>query len=182
MVPMQPRPVLRRFFAGVTEHAFQTRLGIADPPLVDYLSEMLVRFVRSDSLYRFRDQAGRPLTEVVEMLIEGDMRIGEARREVHQHIGDFILFWAGVFPEALRRLKGPHSKDRFVNYCEQGKRSYYIASTIEANIVVYEKAPSDVLERLSDQFEVCMVGLSEVRREWERRDEDPDGPSPLWIH
>ena len=181
---MHPKPsqtVLQRFFAGLTESTFQARLGVADPPLTDYLSQMLVRFVHSDAVYRFRDLTGKQLTEVVEMIIEGEARIGEARREVHQHIGDFVLFWAGVYPESLHRLKGPKSQDRFVDYCEQGKRSYYIASRIEAGKEMDDNAPGDVLERLSDQFELCMVGLGEVRREWERRDESSDGCSPLWI-
>ena len=31
---------IRRFFTGLTEHAFQIRLGVVDPPLVDYLSSV----------------------------------------------------------------------------------------------------------------------------------------------
>jgi len=31
MHPDQPKRLLRRFFAGLTEYAFQTRLGVADP-------------------------------------------------------------------------------------------------------------------------------------------------------
>ena len=42
---------LRRYFAGVTEFAFETRLGVADPPLVDYLSDLLTRFIRTDAVY-----------------------------------------------------------------------------------------------------------------------------------
>jgi hypothetical protein len=33
-----------------------------------------------------------------------------------------------------------------------------------------------LLERLSHDFELCVYGLGEVRREWERR--DPDGERP----
>ena len=39
-----------RFFRGLTEHAFHARLGIVDPPLVDYVSLLLVRFIRNDHL------------------------------------------------------------------------------------------------------------------------------------
>ena len=56
-------------------------------------------------------------------------------------------------------------KDLFINYCAQGKRSYYIASTF-ADEPFREEAP--VLRRLSDEFELCAYGLTEVRREWER--------------
>ena len=32
--------------------------------------------------------------------------------------------------------------------------------------------PGEVLEQLSDEFDMCVYGLTEVRRELERRDED----------
>ena len=36
---------------------------------------------------------------------------------------------------------------------------------------------SEVLDRLSHDFELCVYGLGEVRREWERREGDaPAGP------
>lgn len=182
MHPDQPKRLLRRFFAGLTEYAFQTRLGVADPALIDYLSDMLVRFVRCDKVYRLRDLTGRPLIEVAEMSVESEARVGDARREAHRHIGDFILFWTGVYPEALRRMRGPQSKDQFVDYCAQGKRSYYIASTIAVDKGdESEKATKDVLERLSGEFELCMHGLNEVRREWERRDDEGRGPISLLI-
>ena len=38
MAPERRGQALRRFFAGLTEFAFQTRLGVADPPLVDYIA------------------------------------------------------------------------------------------------------------------------------------------------
>jgi hypothetical protein len=172
MTADRPQLPLRDFFAGVAEYTFESRLGIADPPLVDYIADLLARFIRSDSLYSLRDLSGKRLGEVEHMLAEADARIGDARRELHRHIGDFTLFWTGVYPEALGAPGGrTHLKhDRFVDYCQQGKRAYYIASTIPTE---REEVDSDVLERLSHQFEVCAYGLNEARKEWERR--DPDG-------
>jgi len=163
-----PEHPLRRLFAGLTEQTFQTTLGLADPPLTDYLSGMLSRFIHIDAIFRLRDAAGRRLEEVAEMMIEGEAMPpqGRTRREVHRHIGDFTLFWTGVYPEALRRLRSVMTKDHFIDYCEQGKRAYYIASTFEKD-PYREEAP--VLRRLSDEFELCAYGLSQVRREWERR-------------
>jgi hypothetical protein len=164
--------VLRRFFAGLTEYAFHTRLGVADPPLVDYLAELLVRFVRSDELYPVRTLRGQRLVQVADMLAEAEHREGPARRQVHRHIGDFTLFWTGVYPEVADGMRR-HSKDAFINYHEQGKRAYWIASTIP---VEREPESSDVLKRLSEQFDLCVYGLSEVRRQWEDHDESPDAP------
>lgn len=161
---------LRRYFAGLTENTFHVQLGVVDPPLIDYLSDLLARFVRSDAIYRIRNLVGQPVQQVAEMLCEAEQRVGEARRDVHQHVGDFTLFWTGVFPEMLRRMQDRHTSDHLLDYCVQGKRAYWIASTIAADP---EGAPAEILERLSRNFELCAYGLREVRREWESR---PDGP------
>jgi len=166
MTAERPQYPLRDFFAGVAEYAFETRLGIADPPLVDYLADLLTRFIRFDALYGVRDPAGHRLGQVGDMLAEAEARIGDARREVHRHIGDFTLFWTGVYPEALRR-SDLGAGDRFVDYCTQGKRAYYIASTIPSENTQPQR---EVLERLSEEFELCAFGLNEARKEWERRD------------
>ena len=91
---------------------------------------------------------------------------GRTHREVHRHIGDFTLFWTGVYPETLKKLRSALSRDSFIDYCEQGKRSYYIASTFDDDPSYRDEA--HVLRRLSEEFELCAYGLTEVRREWER--------------
>src|ERR1700733_266927 len=159
---------LRHYFTGLTEQTFMADLGVADPPLIDYLSTLLSRFVHIDSIYKLRSDAGRRLEEVADMLMEVEELPPEGRtsREMHRHIGDFTLFWTGVFPEALKRLRSSLHKDHFIDYCEQGKRSYRIASTFEDEPY---KEESTVLRRLSDQFEICAFGLTQVRKEWERK-------------
>jgi hypothetical protein len=142
-------------------------LGVADVQLVDYLSDLLLRFVRTDAMHRVRRASGKPATEVVQMLSEADKRIGLARREVHRHIGDFTLFWSGMYPESLRKLQSTASADGFLDYCSQGKRAYRIAAQIEGGD---GPPPCELLLRLSEQFELCAYGLREVRREWENGD------------
>ena len=163
----QPDHPLRRLFAGLTEQTFITTLGVADPHLTDYLSLLLSRFIHLDAVYRLRNAQGRRLEEVAEMVIEaeGMPEGGRTRREVYRHIGDVTLFWTGVYPEALRRLRSAASKDHFIDYCAQGKRGYYIASTFDDD-PYRQEAP--VLRRLSEEFELCAYGLNQVRREWER--------------
>ncbi len=162
--PDMGRSTIERFFAGLSECIFLTKLGVADVQLVDYLSEMLLRFVRVESMHKVRRPNGQPATEIFQMIIEADRRIGLARRETHRHIGDFTLFWSGMYPESLRRIKPAESRDGFIDYCRQGKRAYAIAAEIEGG----EERPScDLLYRLSEQFELCAYGLREVRRELE---------------
>src|SRR5947208_3525156 len=166
---------LRRLFAGLAEHAFFSHLGVADPPLIDYLSGLLTRFVHYDAVHRLRDRAGKPITELTEMVIEAEQLPsgGRTRREYYRHIGDFALFWTGVYPEALERVRSRHCKDHFVDYTVQGKRGYWITSQLDE-----EERPEEagLFRRPSEQFRVCAIGLREVRREWEElRDQPPGG-------
>ena len=163
---------LHRLFRGLTEQTFLTELGIGDPSLVGYVSDLLARFVPEAGIWRLRDRQGRRVDGVAAMVAEAESADeAERRRECHRHVGDFTLFWTGVYPEALGRLRPPDSADSHIDFCRQGKRSYYLASTLAGG----DEAP--VLRRLSDQFELCAFGLSRVRREWETHPpEAPRGP------
>lgn len=169
---------LDRFFSGLSEYVFYSQLGVADTQLVDYVSELLVRFTRTETMYRVCQIDGRRAVEVVDMAAEAEKRIGEARRDVHRHIGDYTLFWTGVYPESLRERRSDDKTDQFVALCAHGKRSYKIASRIESEC---PKPSSDLLERLSKNFEMCAYGLREIRREWEHRDQDGRSDVPFLL-
>jgi hypothetical protein len=159
---------LHRLFRGLTESTFMTELGIGDPPLVGYVANLLVRFVPSSAIWRIHDKQGRPLFQVTQMIAEAESAPDQQRRsECHRHVGDYTLFWTGVYPEALAMLQGSESADCLISYQQQGKRSYYLASTMSAS-----GDSGSVLRRLSDQFELCAFGLSRVRREWEKIEAD----------
>jgi hypothetical protein len=162
MDPRRSQIPLNRFFSGLAEYTFQTRLGMADPPVIEYIGALLTRFVHCDAIYKVRNPAGRRLYEVAEMLIEAEARVGDPKREVHRHVGDFVLFWTGLFPEAAKRNQRRAQLDGFLDYLQQGKRAYYIASTMRTDENASE---SDVLERLSHEFELCVYGLNELRKE-----------------
>jgi len=154
---------LRKYFSGITEQTFAGDLGVADPPLIDYLSLLLARFVHVDAIHRLQ-AAGKDLEQVADFLMAAEALPpgGRTSREVHRHIGDFTLFWTGLFPEAVRRAETGWAKDSVVSYTLQGKRSYLIAATFEADEYREESA---VLKRLGSEFELCAVGLNRVRRE-----------------
>jgi hypothetical protein len=133
---------------------------------------LLASFVPSQSLWRLRDAQGRTLSEVTAMVAEAEAaRDADRRRECHRHVGDFTLFWTGVYPEALGRLRRSNSPDALISYQQQGKRSYYLASELSAG-----QLDGSVFRRLSDEFELCAFGLSCIRREWEKF--ESSGPPP----
>ncbi len=163
-----PDHPLRRLFAGLVEHAFYTEIGMCDPWLTKYLSDLLADFVHVDRIYALRDAGGRRIEEVAEMVTEAAFGSGVGpalrRRLIHKHVGDFTLFWTGVYPEGLKRIRSAHRKDNLIDYL-QGKRSYAIASQLTAPD---DRPPAKLLRRLSENFEFCVYGLGLVRKGWER--------------
>jgi hypothetical protein len=164
--PISPDHPLRELFQALVEHAFQQHLGLREPALTSYVGNMLVDFAHRDTLYRIKDGRGRSLDEVAEMLNQGDLQLEAAsfdrEREVHKHIGDFTLFWTGVYPEMLRYLRTATRKDHLIDYVQQGRRSYGLASTFT---YPPHEQEAPVLKRLAEDFEVCMLGLNLVRRQ-----------------
>ena len=147
---------LDRFFRGLAEHAFHGQLGVVDPPLVEYVSTLLVRFIRADGLQPI-PAANAVVGENVTRIL-GDLQdaASDAAVEDYRHIGDYTLFWTGLYPEALRRVQQ-------LDYRLAGKRAYWIASTLEPEDADAERL---LLERLSHEYDVCVAGLAEVRRAW----------------
>ena len=169
---------LRTLFAGLTEQAFVSQMGIADPPLVDYIADLLARFLHVDQVFRLRDTAGRPISELALMAMEAEKlpAAGRTRREYHRHIGDFALYYTGLFPEAVNRFQHFPSRDHLVNFTRLGKRSYQLASEADRE---HFREESAVLQRLGHDFELCTLGLREVRHEWEELARFPPGNGRL---
>lgn len=157
---------IRDLFHGLVERALCVQLGMTDQEVSRYIGNVLVDFTHRDSIFRIRDANGRALEQVGEMLFEGDLALGatsfDREREVHKHIGDYTLFWTGVYPEMLRTLRRADRPDHLLEYVEQGRKSYQIASTFQHGRYA-DEAP--VLRQLAEQFETCMVGLNIVRQE-----------------
>jgi hypothetical protein len=164
MLPIRDNHPLRHLFAGLVEHAFQQEMGICDPSLADYLSDLLVQFVHIDEMTIARDAAGRPIGEVAELIgkweVADDASLDVRSRFVHRRIGDYALFWTGIYPEGVRRSVGPTWRDRMVDYVNYGKRSYAIASELTPP---QEQPPPALLRQLSEHFEFCVHGLGLVR-------------------
>jgi hypothetical protein len=160
---------LQELFGELVERAFALSLRWDDRQVMRYLTRLLTEFAHIDSLYRLRDLNGRPLQEVAEMLYYADVRLGAQsfyqEREVHRHIGDFTLFWTGVYPEALPKLRASLRKDHLIDYVQQGKQSYRLVSLFDIG-EWREEAP--MFRRLSENFEVAMQGLHAVRQMWEQ--------------
>jgi hypothetical protein len=174
MAPISQAHPLRRWFAGLIEDTFNVQVGVADPSLVDYLTDLLTEFIHMERINLLADGSGRKIEDVAEMMTEAQFRTNPSnfnrRLAVHRHIGDFTLFWTGVYPEQLRRMRRRRDRDALLSYFEQGKRSYSIASDLCSDDAV---PPSALLRRLSHEFERCVYGLGLVRQRWEHTSAAP---------
>ena len=166
---------LRRLFGALTERRFVETLGWPDQKVTEYLSNLLVEFAHTDRLYKIRNQRGKRLDTVVELLHESEMlqeaQSLEREEDVHRHIGDFTLFMAGLFPEYLTRLKSAgmiYHQDFLVDYVKTGKRSYGIAARCEGGSGTH----TPLFLKLSENFELCVAGLGFVRGDLDRM-QDP---------
>jgi len=151
----------------LVEHAFCAEVGLCHPRLTAYLTDLLVDFTRVDRLIAVEHASGKRLEQVAGMLGVGDderlLTQVERDRLVYRNIGDYTLFWAGVYPEQLKRVSRDPS-DVLLDYVAQGRKSYAIVSRLAGED---DAPPSSLFRHLSDDFEYCLYGLGLVRKGWE---------------
>jgi hypothetical protein len=166
MIP-EDHPLQKLFLELVARH-YAEEIGIRDSELVGYVAHLLTEFCDAEQLFKIRNADGKPLTDVGEMLMESNPVFGPApsfdrERQVRKHIGDYTLFFTGMFPESINHLRLHRERlESFVDWMQAGKESYYIVSKFDC-FEYTEVAP--LFERLSDHFEQCVYGLNRVKNE-----------------
>lgn len=157
---------LQRFFEDAIRRSLRD-LTHRDDPAVEYLSEMLTRFARTDVLFPKAFRTPR-LETVADSLMEiqhvweTDTPHFRPEHEValRRHIGDFTLFMTGIFHERVEHFSGTRY------YIDEGKRAYRFVSEHERTST---RPGAQLFRRLSDQFE-GYVGLLDYARKVYFRD------------
>ena len=159
---------LRQLFTEMVGRHYAEEIGIRDPQLIAYVAHLLTEFCDAEQLFKVHDVANRPLDDVGGMLLESDPVYGPApsfdrERQVRKHIGDFTLFFTGMFPESLNHYRLRRQRmESFVDWMKAGKESYYIVSKFE-HFEYAKVAP--LFANLSRNFEQCVYGLNRVKNE-----------------
>lgn len=159
---------LRKLLEEKIAHHFGTEVGLRDQEIWAYLANLLTEFCDTRNLYALRNTQGRSLDDVGEMLLESDPIYGEApsfdrEREVRKHIGDFTLFFTGMFPESINRFRLRRQRlESLIDFVHAGKESYFIVSQFDQ--MEYRKV-APLFGRLSKEFETCIFGLNLVHQE-----------------
>ncbi len=166
MVPQEH--MLRSLFHELVGDCYTQGAGIDDAEISTYVADLLTDFTENERIYSLRDEIGRPLRDLDAMLIAADPVNGtaasfDAERLARKQIGDYALFFAGMYPEAIGVSAKPISFERLV---ETGRDSYHIVAAF--NLFEYARE-APLFDRLSHQFETCIYGLNLVRKELDRR-------------
>jgi hypothetical protein len=165
MIP-ESSPLLH-FFQEVVEHNYD-ELGIRSPEVQNYVANLLTEFCEMQNLYKIKNAEGRALMDLGEMLLESDPIIGPApsfdrERQVRKHIGDYSLFFTGMFPESLNRSRLRRTRlEGLIDFVKAGKESYYIVSKFE--YFEYAKV-APLFRRMSQEFEQLVFGLNQIKNE-----------------
>ena len=168
MIP-ETHPLQQLFVELVGRH-YAEEIGIRDPQIVSYVASLMAEFCDVEQLFKIRNAAGQPLSDVGEMLLESDPVFGSApsfdrERQVRKHIGDYTLFFAGMFPESINHFRlRRHRLENFIEWMKAGKESYYIVSKFE-HFEYTKVAP--LFANLSQHFEQCVYGLNLVKNDLE---------------
>jgi hypothetical protein len=159
---------LQDLFQNLVGRHYAEEIGIRDPQVVAYVSHLLAEFCDAEQLFKIRNAANRPLDDVGEMLLESDPIYGPApsfdrERQVRKHIGDYTLFFAGMFPESINNFRlRRHRLENFVDWMKAGKESYYIVSKFE-HFEYVKVAP--LFANLAKNFEGLVYGLNMVKND-----------------
>jgi hypothetical protein len=159
---------LQKLFVELVGRHYAEQIGIRNPQIVAYVAHLLTEFCDAEQLFKIRNAIGRPLNDVGEMLMESDPVFGPApsfdrERQVRKHIGDYTLFFAGMFPESINHFRLRRSRtENFVDWVKAGKESYYVVSKFDC--FEYTKV-APLFANLSQHFEQCVYGLNQVKNE-----------------
>src|SRR6266536_1141736 len=168
MAEIGERHPLRQLLEEKIAYCFGGDVGLRDQEIWAYLANLLTEFCDTRNLYALKNAQGRSLDDVGEMLLESDPIFGEAlsfdrERQVRKHIGDFTLFFGGMFPEAINHFRLRRERlEGFVDWMKAGKESYYIVSKFE-HFEYAKVAP--LFAMLSQHFEQCVYGLNLVKND-----------------
>lgn len=161
---------LQSLFTELIHDHFDHDIGLRDTEVQDYIANVLSEFCEVEQLFKVRNTEGRTLSDVGEMLLETDPVYGPApsfdrERQVRKHIGDYILFFSGMFPESINHFRLRRQRlENFIDFIKAGKESYYIVSKFDQ----FEYARlAPLFAKLSKEFESCVYGLNLVKGDLE---------------
>lgn len=161
---------LRQFFENLVWQHFTEDMRLEEPSITQYVSDLVSSFAHIKDLYQIRNAYGKQLDDVGEMLVESNPMLEatsfDRERAVRKHVGDYTLFMTGLFPESVAKSNQAKLRrlDAYIDFVQAGKESYAIVSSFDQ----FEyRGEAPLFRRLSENFELCVVGLNLVKQDLE---------------
>jgi hypothetical protein len=137
---------------------------LGDPPLREYLTEMLCSFVRTNVSVLYRQEGrGWQKRKFSDMDMDDMMALcqlveSQLKPRLYKRIADIALFLTGIYPDhASSFVRRPRSQDwRLVpEYEREGRRFYALAAR-----EMEPPGPASVFEQLAEQFTLAREALN----------------------
>lgn len=137
---------------------------LGDPPMRDYLTEMLCSFVRTNIAVLYRQEGrGWRKRKFSDMDMDDMMALcqlveSQLKPRLYKRIADIALFLTGIYPEhASAFVRKPRSQDWRVvpDYEREGRRFYALAAR-----EIEPPGPVSVFEKLAEKFTLAREVLN----------------------
>ncbi len=137
-------------------------LNSTDVP--NYLANMLSIFVQMSQLYTMEREDENQYRYIIDMIGEIQHSDSARRFYIYCHIGNYTLFFTGMFPEYIEH-KFRYKKNLIDNryYVDFGKTYFGLASE---HVMARQHALEDTLHSLSEGFEIITKLLNCMRKEY----------------
>ena len=155
---------LHQFFRACIKRSFR-ELGLHDPAISNYVSDVLTAFARTDALYRVqaphhKGNAHTLVDILSEHYVEAQPHILEQskakrEREFRKYVGDYALFMSGLFRAFVE------NNQALDYYFQEGQRSYQKVSELDA--ALYQTGFL-LFEELAHNFELYSGALDYMRK------------------
>jgi hypothetical protein len=152
------------FYVLVRQTLLLRRLD--DRRLADYCAALLREFGQKDRAFRIAPHDDHCHRYLVDILTDLSASTGERQFRVLVHLGNYALWFAGVFPDRIERVRSRRGGPDLSYYDALGGRGYAEASD---HHLAERVGLADVFRITSDRFPAIRSALNEVSARLRRR-------------
>lgn len=152
------------------------KLGVADPRLIDYLSNLMVRATDPALVYgahrKYTDTPFGPKPDQANAIAVYQFAAARAQgieqKTIFRELGDYTLLVHGTYghpPGVPKRISTEKARHELALL---GKRAYSVAASIAASEIEVEDSDATnpaIYTQLAGDFNMCSYGLREVKHE-----------------
>lgn len=153
-----PGPSPSLYFYILVRHAL-VRHGISDRRLADYCAALLREFGRGDRAHRIAPVDDHRHEYLVDVLGDAASSSGERQFRVLVHLGNYALWFAGVFPERIEARRTRRGGPDLRYYDALGGKGYAEASD---HWLASRVGLEDVFRGAAEQFVTLRSALNAV--------------------